>query len=193
MHLAVADPLLAPRELGELRVDLRLLLEHALLDLHDLRRGGPAPRPRSRSGADGLLAGLDLRLAAERLGLALGVGEEPVALRPRPCARASATTRAEHRGAASAPTRIPMSAATTVSMQPPWRSRLPAASAAVAHTRHSACRPSEPSRAVQLRRCRTLRLRPQAAVRVVVESWIEFTDSESLSVQEELRMKAESS
>ena len=35
--LAVGDPLLAPRQLGELGLELLLALEHTLLELHDLR------------------------------------------------------------------------------------------------------------------------------------------------------------
>ena len=80
MHLAVTEPLLAPIELRELRIRLGLLLEDALLDLHDLQA------PVLHLGLDlapklnRLLAGVDLRLAPDRLGLTLGVGEDAPAL-----------------------------------------------------------------------------------------------------------------
>ena len=83
MDLAVAEPLLAPLELVELRVDLLFLLEDALLDLHDLVPAvldlgldlGPED--------DRLLARVDLGLTANRVRLPLSVCEDPAPLRLR--------------------------------------------------------------------------------------------------------------
>jgi hypothetical protein len=69
VDVAVVDPLLAPAELVELGVELLLAGEDALLDLEDL--AAPLLRLGLDLGADldGLLARLDLRLAAEGVGL----------------------------------------------------------------------------------------------------------------------------
>ena len=73
MDLAIGEALVLPGQLDELPLDLLLLREHALLDLqHRLATVGELGVD-LRAQLDGLLAGLDLRLAAERLGLALGV------------------------------------------------------------------------------------------------------------------------
>jgi hypothetical protein len=79
VRLAVGEPLLAARDLDVLRLDLVLPRVQALLALHHLRAPlsefllelGPQP--------DRLLARLDLRFAAERLGLAAPVGEDLLA------------------------------------------------------------------------------------------------------------------
>ena len=87
MRLAVGDALLAPRELGQLAVDLVLLGEDALLDLDDL---GPALGDLLldlRAELHRLLARLDLSLAPHRLCLAASLGEEKL---PRPARRREA-------------------------------------------------------------------------------------------------------
>ncbi len=80
VHLAVTEPLLAPLELHELRIRLGLLLEDALLDLHDLQAPvlhlGLDLAPK----LDRLLARVDLSLAPDRLGLTFRVGEDAPAL-----------------------------------------------------------------------------------------------------------------
>ncbi len=76
MHLAIAEPLLAPLELREPRVDLELLLEDALLDLRDLDAAVLHLALDLAAQRDRLLARVDLRLAPDRLGLALRVREQ---------------------------------------------------------------------------------------------------------------------
>jgi hypothetical protein len=84
MHFPVGDPLLAPRQLRQLSVDLLFLGEDALFDLQRL---GPS---RSdflldlRAQADRFLPGLDLRLAAEGVGVSARLGDQEVA---RPACR----------------------------------------------------------------------------------------------------------
>src|SRR5262249_40768634 len=77
VHLAVAQPLLAPRELRQLLVDLLFLLEDALLDLDDLDAAVLHLRLDLRPKLDRLLARIDLRLAPDGLGLPLRVPEDP--------------------------------------------------------------------------------------------------------------------
>src|SRR5205823_5391177 len=73
VRLAVGEPLVAARELDHLALDLLLLREDTLLDLH--HRLAPLGELVVELGAelDDLLSRLDLRLAPERLRLALGV------------------------------------------------------------------------------------------------------------------------
>ena len=78
--LALAELLLPLLEPAELAVDLLLLLEHPCLDPDDLclfvldLLVDLAPQP------DGQLARFDLGLPADGLGIALGVGEDPLPL-----------------------------------------------------------------------------------------------------------------
>ena len=76
MHLTVVQSLLPALELDELSLGLLLPREHPLLDLHDLR--APLLDLRLDLGAKphGLLARVDLGLAAQRLRLTLGVVEQ---------------------------------------------------------------------------------------------------------------------
>ncbi len=74
--LAVGHPLLAPRELLELRVDLRLAREHPLLELDDLASPLAQLLLELLPEPELPLAGLDLRLALPRLDLPVGLGEE---------------------------------------------------------------------------------------------------------------------
>ena len=83
VRLAIAESLLPALELEQTCVDVELLLEDALLDLGDL---DPAILYLALDLAperDRLLARVDLRLAPERFGLALGVGHDLLALRAR--------------------------------------------------------------------------------------------------------------
>ena len=91
VHLAIAEPLLPPLELGQPGVGLELLLEHALLDLGDLDAAVLHLALDLAAQRDGLLARIDLRLAANGLGFALRVARAALALvlggsdaRPRP-------------------------------------------------------------------------------------------------------------
>ena len=91
VDFAIAQPLLAPLELCEPRIDLEVLLEDALLDLRDLDAAVLNLALDLAAERDGLLAGLDLRLAPDRLGVPLCVREKLVVLgtsaaqaRPRP-------------------------------------------------------------------------------------------------------------
>ena len=76
MRLPVGETLVLALEVDELSLDLLLLREHPLFDLHD----GAAPVGKLavdlRPQLDGLLPRLDLRLAPERLRLALRVLEQ---------------------------------------------------------------------------------------------------------------------
>ena len=83
VNLAIAEPLLLALDLGEPRVDLELLGEHALLDLRDLDAPILHLALDLASQRDGLLARVDLSLAPHGLGLALGIGEQPLAIRAR--------------------------------------------------------------------------------------------------------------
>ncbi len=96
MHLAVAEPLLAPLELGQRAVDVELLLEHALLDLRDLDAPVLHLALDLAPQRDRLLARFDLRLTANRLGLPLRIGEQLLALDPRAPGRANATSPSEN-------------------------------------------------------------------------------------------------
>ena len=80
VRLAVGEPLLATRQLGQLRVDLLLLGEHALLDLDDARAMLGDLLVDLGAQPDRLLARADLGLAAERVRLARGVLEHELAL-----------------------------------------------------------------------------------------------------------------
>jgi hypothetical protein len=74
--LAVSEALLASCELVELVVDLRFLLEHALLDLHDLEAAVLNLGFDLAPETDRLFARLDLSLATDAFGLATGVVEQ---------------------------------------------------------------------------------------------------------------------
>ncbi len=80
--LAVGDPLVTARQLGQLARDVVLLGEHALLDLDD----GVAPLPQLRlelrTQLDRLLPRLDVGLAAGRLGVTAGFVEQEAPLAP---------------------------------------------------------------------------------------------------------------
>ena len=83
VDLAVGDALLAAGQLGQLPVDVVLLREDALLDLH--HRVAPLPELLLELGAqlDRLLARLDRRLPARRVGLAARLVQQQRALAPR--------------------------------------------------------------------------------------------------------------
>jgi hypothetical protein len=82
LHLPVAHALLAPRDLDELALDLRLALCDPLLDLRDLDPSVLHLALDLGANPDGELARLHLGLAPDRLGLPLGIGDDarPVAL-----------------------------------------------------------------------------------------------------------------
>ena len=82
VRLAVGHALFAARQLRQLALDLLLRREDALLDLR--HPGSPFRKLSLDLGPepDRLLAGLDLRLAADRLSLAFGLGEEQFAHPP---------------------------------------------------------------------------------------------------------------
>src|SRR3954453_13623984 len=79
VQLPVGDPLFAPRQLGQLAVDLVFLREYALFDLQRLGPSGRdflldfGPEP------DGLLPRLDLRFSAERVGVSTRLGDQELA------------------------------------------------------------------------------------------------------------------
>ena len=77
MDLAVADALLAPGQLDELLLELRLTLRDPLLDLRDLDAPILHLALGLRAKPDRELSRVDLGLTADRLGLALGVGDRP--------------------------------------------------------------------------------------------------------------------
>ena len=83
VNLAVGDALLAPGQLGQLPVDVVLLREDALLDLHHLV--APLAQLLLELGAqlDRLLARFDRSLAPRRVGLAARLVEQQRALAPR--------------------------------------------------------------------------------------------------------------
>ena len=135
VRLAVGQTLLAPGELGQLPLDLLLRREHALLDLGDSRPALGQLALDLGAEPDRLLAGLDLRLAANRLGLALGLR--------RAAARASGARRrpATHpaRGADTSTTSavrrtIPTTLATSTSMRAPGSTPVVHGEAAGAHS-----------------------------------------------------------
>ena len=97
VHLAIAESLLLPLELDQPRVGLVLLLQHALLDLGDLDPAVLHLALDLAAERDGLLARLDLRLAANGFGLAASVVEEALALSPGGTAPATATRRGDLR------------------------------------------------------------------------------------------------
>ena len=119
VHLAIAEPLLLPLELGQPGVGLVLLLQHTLLDLGDLDTAVLHLALDLAAQRDGLLARFDLRLAANGLGLAASVVEEALALCPGCAAPATATTATRPTDAATAPMAIPMSTAPAESIEPP--------------------------------------------------------------------------
>ena len=82
VDLAISEPLLSPLELRETGVDVELLLEDALLDLRDLDAPILDLALDLAAKRDRLLARFDLRLAPKRLGLALRVAEQLLALAP---------------------------------------------------------------------------------------------------------------
>ena len=83
VNLAVGDALLAAGQLGQLPVDVVLLREDALLDLH--HRVAPLTELLLEVGAqlDRLLARLDRSLPARRVGLAARLVQQQRALAPR--------------------------------------------------------------------------------------------------------------
>ena len=138
VHLAIPEPLFLPLEVDELLVDLSLLLADALLDLHDLEPPVLHLGLDLRPELHGLLASLDLRLASDR------VRWRSVSARMRRRSASAVRTRERERPvsnapAATAPTRIPMSAATAVSMRASVEDSITRGCAAGAHTRHPAC------------------------------------------------------
>jgi len=76
MNLAVGDTLLAPRQLGELAVDVVFLRDDAFFDLHD--RVAPFAQLRFELGAqlDRLLACFDRRLSSRRVCFAASLVEQ---------------------------------------------------------------------------------------------------------------------
>ena len=98
----VGEALVAARELLELLLDLDLLRQHALLDLQHLRAPVGELRVDLAAQADGLLAGLDLRLAPHRVALAPRVVEQLVAdlARLRHSGRAEDRDREQGKGGA---------------------------------------------------------------------------------------------
>src|SRR5262249_11498147 len=83
MHLAVGDPLLPAHQLRELAVDVILLRENALLDLHDLVAALTELGLDIAAELDRLLARLDRRLASRCLRVTAGLVEHQVAFPPR--------------------------------------------------------------------------------------------------------------
>ena len=90
VDLAVGDTLLAPRQFGQLPVDVLLFRQHALLDLEDLVAplsdllldlGAQADRGLTRLDLPlpAQRVGLALRLAPHHVGLALGLADEQLA------------------------------------------------------------------------------------------------------------------
>ena len=149
MRLAVGHALLAPLELDQLLLDVRLEPDNALLDLGDL--DAPVLHLGLDLGAQphGLLPRLDLGLTPLRLDLALDVREDLRRASPRPRGLATSSPCAARRSRDTPPATSPTSTPTSVSISPPsTRDRLSAATAAVAHIRHSACRrrPGTPRR-----------------------------------------------
>src|SRR5207247_11326568 len=80
VRLAVEEPLVAPLQLGQLRVDLLFLREDPLLDLDDAPPVLHDFLVDLGAQQNGLLARADLGLAPEGLGFALGLGEHQLAL-----------------------------------------------------------------------------------------------------------------
>src|SRR5664279_2469769 len=76
VHLAIGEPLVLALELDELSLDVFLLRKHALLDLQHLHAAIGVLGVDVGPELDRLLARFDLRLAPERLGLALGIVHE---------------------------------------------------------------------------------------------------------------------
>ena len=83
VNLAIPEPLLLALELGQPRVDLELLGEHPLLDLRHLDAPVLDLAFDLAPQRDGLLPRVDLSLAPHGLGLALRVGEQPLAFAAR--------------------------------------------------------------------------------------------------------------
>jgi hypothetical protein len=100
VRLAVGESLVLAGELDELSLDVFLLRDHALLDLHDRLASVDELRVDLRPQVDGLLARLDLRLAPDRLRLALGVLDQltPDALRLSDAGRAERLHRKQRNG-----------------------------------------------------------------------------------------------
>ena len=80
VRFTIGEPLLTPRHLRQLSVDLLFLREHAFLDLDDPASVLCDFLVDLRPQLDRLLAGGDLRLPPQRLRLALGVVEQLLAL-----------------------------------------------------------------------------------------------------------------
>src|SRR5262249_1346646 len=83
MDFAVGDALLAAQQLRELAVDVVLISENALLDLHDLVPAVAKLHLDVAAQLDRLLPGLDRRLAPSRLRVATRFVEKKVALAAR--------------------------------------------------------------------------------------------------------------
>ena len=114
VDLAVGEPLVLALELDELPLDVLFLREDALLDLQDLRAAVGVLGVDVGAELDRLLTRLDLRLAPERLGLALArpraswrwiLRALPTLVAPKTCTASSTS---------AAPTTIP--AATAIPM-----------------------------------------------------------------------------
>src|SRR6185503_4428292 len=75
----VGEPLIAPRQLLELLLDLELLREDALLDLQHLRTPVGELGVDLAAQADGLLAGLDLGLAPHCIAFSARVVQQLIA------------------------------------------------------------------------------------------------------------------
>ncbi len=97
VHLAVPEALLLALEVREPTVDLELFLHEPLLDLGDLNAPVLELGFDLTPQRDGLLAGVDLRLPANGVGLALAVRDQATPL-PSCDAHARARPREEHGG-----------------------------------------------------------------------------------------------
>jgi len=94
VRLAVGQPLLSARHLGQLSLDLLLGRQHAFLDLRHPRTSLRELTLDLSAKTNRLLSGLDLRLAPDRLGVVLRLGQEQLSHPPR-CADARGAEEAE--------------------------------------------------------------------------------------------------
>ena len=196
VRLTVSETLLPPRELVEPRVDLGLLLEHPLLDLHDLDAAVLHLGSRSRSGGNRLLPRLDLSLAADALGLASGVLEQSMACRLGRAHPRAGACQQEGRGSAgpdddSDECRDDREHGTSVEeslVRGDLRGGSHPAPSLRGCVRHA--------HALQLRKCRTLPRRAPAGAlleSVVVESWFGVIGRKVSASRKKCRVKANSS